>query len=354
MNDIQRNIQTLSEFLQSSDASFRIFDMGRRISKLSRDTFLKFEQTQIPYPTPYLQHAWLGLLLWNPKASQEHVIWFLKLPLDEQGLLVQTARDDFLYRLLRQVNIKLFDNGDKQEDPLKDNPFTFTPDQEKMAAFHARASLALKHPASPFYEPAHQYLSGVQGYDRWEDIGLQGLADICARLDKPGTESMIETAIAELPPTPLSILSPLLENESIGPDLSNVLAQRLTRALANDEANPGLICALLRGLSQGRPDSLRISVLQAVLESRFGADVEVLVTIAVRCWNDLKEGALLKYYLEKLALSPAGQDGFNRVVADLIFIPGMRIHLMACFRDPDRTPELSQAIGGLLGGGSRH
>ncbi len=71
----------LTQLLQHDDNRLRIFDMGRRISKLPIDTFTRVEQNRIPYPLPFLHHAWVGLLLWNPSAKDQNLIWFLKLPL---------------------------------------------------------------------------------------------------------------------------------------------------------------------------------------------------------------------------------------------------------------------------------
>ena len=43
------------------------------------------------------------LVFWSPTLPDKHYIWFLKFPLDEQGLLVQAARDEFLSMLLERV-----------------------------------------------------------------------------------------------------------------------------------------------------------------------------------------------------------------------------------------------------------
>ena len=43
-------IPSLVEFLRQSETQLRIFDMGRRVSKLSAETFNKVEQAQVPYP----------------------------------------------------------------------------------------------------------------------------------------------------------------------------------------------------------------------------------------------------------------------------------------------------------------
>ena len=62
-------ISTLLEFLTSTGARLRLFDMGRRVVKIPHDHFLRFEKNQLPYPTPLQQQAWLALLFQEQKSS---------------------------------------------------------------------------------------------------------------------------------------------------------------------------------------------------------------------------------------------------------------------------------------------
>ncbi|MEH6824711.1 MAG: DUF3549 family protein [Motiliproteus sp.] len=341
-------LKTLTDFIQSTDASCRLFDLGRRVSPLSSATFHRFEQATIPYPLPFMQQAWIGVLLWNPTQTTQQVIWFLKLPLDEQGLLVQAARDDFLNRLTRCVGNQLLQNAAEQ-DPLKDNPFAFTPDPEKMAAFHAQAGLILDQSASAFYQPSRDYLSGLRGYDDWQALGLQGIADICSRLDQDCNDAVLSRAIEQLPLAPLDAFAAQLEHHAPSPALSQQLSRRLHRELETDNCAPGTIAALLRGLSLSQRDELRQGALWAVLESRYGSEVEVLAAIASRCWQELKDPALCSAFVEALSRNKAGQPCFNRILADLVFIPGMRPHIMSGLRNPERSDHLAQAMGGFFG-----
>lgn len=43
---------TLSKFLRQSGAQYRVFDMGRRVWKLTPDQFVSFDNCQKPYPYP--------------------------------------------------------------------------------------------------------------------------------------------------------------------------------------------------------------------------------------------------------------------------------------------------------------
>ena len=74
-------------------------------------------------------------------------------------------------------------------------------------------------------------------------------------------------------------------------------------------------------------------------------DINVLVSISGRCWEDLRDETLCRLYLEALAANPEGQEVFNKVVADLFTIPGLREPIMAILRSPDRSDTLAAAIG---------
>jgi len=339
-------IQTLTDFLRATDASFRCFDLGRRLSKLPADTLAKFERSEIAYPLPYLRQAWIAVLLWNPKQHDQQLIWFLKLPLDEQGKLVLAARDDFLQRLARSVSSELLTQAADQ-DPLKDNPFAFTPSPDKMAAFHAHATALLKQPPSPFYEPARQYLAGATARDRWQELGLQGIADICARLEQGDNDTLLRQALADLPPEPLQAFCTQLEHTSPNHKVASALAQRLQQQMTQPDAAP-LVSALIRALSPCQSDGIRIGALEQVLNSPLATGVEVLAAIGSRCWGDLMQPALRHQFLERLAASEAGQTGFNRMLTELIFIPGMRPCMLESLRNPERSATLATAIGGFF------
>ena len=90
-------IAGITDFLDKAGTPFRVFDMGRRIQAISRETFLAFEQGERPYPYPLQQQAWLGVMVWDEKNLSDLVIWFIRFPLDARGCLTQGIRDDFVY-----------------------------------------------------------------------------------------------------------------------------------------------------------------------------------------------------------------------------------------------------------------
>lgn len=339
---------SIGELLDQSGAQFRIFDMGRRMSKLTPDQFKNFEQGHIPYPTPYLHHAWMALMMWNPKQKEQNVVWFLKFPLDEQGFLVQAVRDDFLNRLLQNIHQMLQNESfSEAEDALKDNPFSFTPEQEKMAIFHAQAAEITQQPASQFYAAAKHYFTGQVESNRWNELGLQGIADLVIRME-PATSQQIAKQISSLPNEPLTALACALEHTKPEHALATALYQRLTLALSMPDQE-GLVAALLRGLSNIHSEELKQEALKDTLSSAYAEKAEVLVSIATRCNETLQYPDILQTFLEKLAVSESGQAGFSRILADLMFIPVMRTLILQAFRNESRSPALSEAIGQMFG-----
>ena len=60
---------TLSKFLRQSGAQYRVFDMGRRVCKLTPEQFVSFDNCQQPYPYPFKRHAQIGIIFWHPDAA---------------------------------------------------------------------------------------------------------------------------------------------------------------------------------------------------------------------------------------------------------------------------------------------
>lgn len=352
------HFETLTDFIRQTEAQFRIFDMGRCISKLSPDSFRKVEMGQIPYPKPFLHQAWVAILMWNPKQANENVVWFLKLPLDEQGFLVQAARDDFLNRLLQNLTNSMGKgpldqptDATEYRDALKDNPFSFTPDQEKMAAFHATATLTTRQPASAFYDGAKQYFHGKTDLNQWDSLGYQGIADYVIRHQQGNNENKLAQILPRLPDVPLEASCTFIEHIQPGELLSEAIHQRLENSVTEGKVSANQIGALLRAISQCPEQEEKIAVLTQVLHSPYGKEAEVIAALASRCWASLQYPELLKLFLQTLAENNAGQACFNRVMADLMFIPTLRALTLQQFRSPERSEALSRAIGGMFGDG---
>jgi hypothetical protein len=336
--------QTIYEFLTQTGAQVQFYDMGRRVIEISNDDMLAIEHQQIPYPQPFLRSAWLGVLFHYDEADS-HQIWFLKFPLDEQGLLNQDARNDFLRRIietlaeqtLSKLNSRTGDTAaaslSQQQtapDMPEDNPHGFTPRDDRMASFHAKIARKLGQPPSQYYAHAADYFTGSNGFEQWNFVGLQGIADVAARLDENDNVSTLVKAVPQLPITPFAALCGCLENEVIDPALSAALASRIEHALQESDTAmvTNDVAAALRGLSHGSDQATLIKALGAVLATDLGHNVEVLASIAGRAWQCLQQPETRRAFLGNLARCDAGQGAFDNIMADLMFVPGLRKPLL--------------------------
>ena len=309
---------TLTELLENAGATLRILDMGRRVVKVGRNRFLQFEKTAIAWPAPLARQAWFGMLMQNADLP-EPVIWFLRMPLDEQGKLVLASRDYFIHRLIEAWQLNQQKEGSEITDALKDNPYVFKPREDRMAVFHAKASVLMKQVPSRFYAHARTYFDGEHGWEQWNFVGYQGIADVAARFGENG--DILMKAIPELPAEPLVALCHCLENEQIDHGIAEALATRLDASLGDS----ALVTALIRGLSHTRAASIREKAYRRVLAMpRLASNIEVLAAIAGRAWEMLHDGDFCDSYLTALASNDTGQEAFDHCLEDLLFIPELK------------------------------
>lgn len=340
---------TLIEFLESTGAQVRIFDIGRRVSKISSQDFLRFENQQIPYPYPLQQQAWFGLSIIDTELSPEPVIWFLRFPLDETGHLQQAGRDYFIHRMFEaSAASQQPDNKELAGDALKDNPHVFKPRDDKMAVFHARLAKILKQPASRFYEHTLEYFSGQQGWEQWNFVGFQGIADLCERLDENDNEQLLINAVAHLPEQPLEAVCQCIENQVISYEISSALLNRCEAELNNASPSTSILAHLLRAISLSKSLNIKNELIRNIMQSPLATDSDILSALAARCWEWLEQTEHASLYLDQLAR--AGQDTFNACMADLLFMPGMRDQLLSAVRAPERSTQLAEAFSNMLKG----
>ena len=337
-------METLSDLLQQLQGQYRIYDMGCRLSKLSSTDFKKFEEGQKAYPLPWLRHAWVGILSWSAKSPKLGVssptIWFLKLPLDERGLLIQAARDEFLNQLLETIGTNMLDEQASAEwaEQLKHSNLAFTPDQARMAAFHAQASITLEQPASRFYPAVRSYMSSEDSQQNWQELGLQGFADFAMRLDQ---QQQWQQKISQLPAAVLETIAAQLENQKLDHLVSKAFILRGEASI-----NDGEKVACLRAISQSTDAASRQHWLKQILDKDNMVGVELLATITSKCSEDLLKPDLMGLFIHQCA---ADQGVFNGLVQELMYQPKLRIKVLEAFRAEDRSPSVSQAIGVLMG-----
>ncbi len=337
-------METLSDLLQQLQGQYRIYDMGCRLSKLSSTDFKKFEEGQKAYPLPWLRHAWVGILSWSPTSpklgASSPTIWFLKLPLDERGLLIQAARDEFLNQLLETIGTNMLDEQASAEwaEQLKHSNLAFTPDQARMAAFHAQASITLEQPASRFYPAVRSYMSSEDSQQNWQELGLQGFADFAMRLDQ---QQQWQQKISQLPAAVLETIAAQLENQKLDHLVSKAFILRGEASI-----NDGEKVACLRAISQSTDAASRQHWLKQILDKDNMVGVELLATITSKCSEDLLKPDLMGLFIHQCA---ADQGVFNGLVQELMYQPKLRIKVLEAFRAEDRSPSVIQAIGVLMG-----
>lgn len=335
-------VEGISGFFNYLGAKARYFDLGRRIQPITRDAFERADRLESPYPFPYLRAAWLGVVFWTEENKQSPMVWSLKLPLDERNQLEPGDRDRFLQQLLLSLgsNIQAAQAGKQLSAVLDNNPYAFKLPEDRQAAFHAKVSAVLKRPASRFQAATLEYLQNPT-QDGWQNLGIQGLADVAARWQVH--EKLLLNSLPQLPPPAFIGLAQLLEHEAVTAKLAQALINRLIDEVAQPSPNQALVAAAIRGLSFSQATGLRQQALIKALALLQEANVEVVAAVASRCPEDLANAELGMQFLELLA--SLGHENFIRVLTDLLALPELRPNLLEALRQPNRSATLAGAIG---------
>ena len=348
-------IETLGQLFAQMQVNVRYYDLGRRVEKLSKEQFQSFEELRKPYPRPHLQHALIGVVFWQQHTIAQPSVWCLRLPLDEQGLLIPSERDRFLQHLLMAVNNNL--NAEKKQQQLsavlEGNPYTFTPPQEKQAAFNAKIKVSLKLPASQYLAPTLDYLHGSD-YSQWQTVALQGLADLTARWQQPECHQALLHALPYVPTSVLISLCQCLENETIDAAITEVLLQRINHTLSannsdNSSEKNATLAACLRGLSFSVAATHVQTAVDSILHGSTPddtVDIEIIATLATRLAPQLINGGNPLVFMELLAQH--SEQAFIGVMSEILYQPDIREPFLSGMRLPDRSETLSKAIGALL------
>ena len=336
-------IESINEFLRQAGFDYIVFDMGRRMVRLTPQQFNQFEKGVLAYPSPLQQHAWLGILGWQQQDKTRHFIWFVKLPLDELGKINPLARDELLHYLVNQLGQRLLASDDNI-DTVTTLPHGFTPGEESMSMFHAKAALLLGQPASRYYQHARDYLTGRQGFEQWAFVGMQGLADVIVRLRQEDNETRLLQSLPHLPSQPFGQVCRFLEHEEISAELATALTKRFAPQVETEISREDLV-ATTRALSGCIDAEIRRDWIRRVLRGASGNDIEILAAVSGRCWKDLRDSEICRLFLERLAVNSHQQSGFAALLTDLLAIPGMREIVMQGLRNPSRSEALAQAIG---------
>lgn len=354
------NIDTISQLLQLSGSQYRIYDIGRLVTKVPKELFEKVELNQIPYPTPSQGHAFIAIAFWQ-KTSEQPFLWLLKMPLDERGLLNQGARNHFIAIIVEALGSDLTqETTKKQEDLLTSNPYLFTPAQYKLASLNSKIKVDLKQVPSEYLLPFLHYISGDAGWENWQAVGVQGITDFVARINQDNHSKLLTDALPYLPNEVLLPLCGALENEPLPVELVNSLLIQLKtqlkkqpQALAVNKEEEDishneqqLSQHLLRALAANITHPHVNNFIELFLQQEY-ISPEMLITLSGRCWPVLANDVLLMQYLEHL-VSCKDMPLFNSIFKDLVAIPVIRPIIFQCMRAQNRSSALAQAIGQLF------
>ena len=91
---------------------------------------------------------------------------------------------------------------EEEQEKLANNLYTFNRKTTRKPC-SMLSTARLNQPASQYYDHAQHYLSGELGWTEWQGVGLQGLADLCARMDKHNNTTRIRKALPQMPETPV-------------------------------------------------------------------------------------------------------------------------------------------------------
>jgi hypothetical protein len=339
-------IATISELLTLSKTQYRIYDVSRKIDKISKEQFTKIELNQLPYPTPSQGHAFIAIAFWQ-KQTPAPYLWFVKLPLDEKGLLNQGARDHFIAIIVEALGSEVTASpSTQQESLLKNNPYHFTPSQYKLASLNSKIKVELKQESSAYLPQCTRYLSGELGWDKWQKVGVQGITDFAARIHKSEHRNLFINALPNLANEVLMPLCSALENEPLSLNIIDTIIKTFEEKSALQQKSDQIQQALLRSLSSSC-DHPHVSVFIATLLQSNNLTSELLIILSGRCWLIFQDKILLLKYLEQLA-NHHDLELFNAIFRDLVAIPTIRTTLLQCIREPDRSPALAHAIGQLF------
>jgi len=344
------NIATLSELLTLSDSQYRIYDIGRLVTKLSKEQFEKVELNQLPYPSPSQGHAFIAIAFWQKKTSQPF-LWLLKLPLDERGLLNQGARNHFIAIIVEALGTNLTQITNKeQQQLLSSNPYLYTPPQYKLASLNSKIKVDLKQAPSKYFNDFLSYLSKIKSQsNQWQHIGVQGIADFIAQINENNHSQLLVDALPLLSSEVLSPVCSALENEQYSVTLIDALIDLMTNNLNDAQENEVDLARnlmVLRALAANSQHP-HVTKLLTQLLAKSNINEQLLITLSGRCWQGLTDEKLLMTYLEAL-LKNNNLALFRNIFADLVRIPLIRPVALACIRSEHRSPALAMAVGQLF------
>lgn len=345
-------IESLSDLFDMVGCDVSYYDLGRNITKITPQQAIQFDRKQQAYPFPFRQHAWLACLLTSKDTAKKDsanagVIWFVKLPLDEAGCLNLGTRDHFIKSIVDKILHKGEEAG--LSEALEDNPYVFKPDQERMASFHAILGKDLHKAPSYYFDDVVKHLSSDLNKqdDSWQTLGLQGIAELAARVNEDTYQALIQKAIQHAAKPVVSALCHALEHETLSSQLQETLIAQL-----QTEQDALMQASYLRALSRADLNNTLLLPLFGCLGSLTECqdnDLHPIAALAAKCPHWLGQNPqLLRIIMEKLAHREDGYIAFRQIAAELSQHPEAKQPLWTLLRSGHVSPKLAQAVSYLF------
>jgi hypothetical protein len=335
---------TISEFLLNAGTEYFVIDVSRTRQIMDNQEFFECELNQQPFPRPRQGHAWLCVVFWNKQLNHEHYIWFIKLPVDEQSLLMPAARDQFLHIVVQALGREM-EQMQNQQGELPENPFVFAPSQQLLADCNATIRKHLGVANRPELKKAIDYLK-APSVQAWDNLAVQDISDVAVNVDDPQIRHAIEQNLEVLPHAVNTCLLSGLESTQLEDSTVEAILSYHSRC------EQTLAPMLLRALGNTQTAQVQQYIHQ-LIQSEQSLDVETLVVIAGRHWHALipdvsgNQQALAQYF-EKLVQADASYALFRGIFADLVQIPQLRVFVLATLRAPKQSEDVSKAIASLF------
>lgn len=330
------NAPSLSGFLDVTGANYQLFDLGTHLKQLPRSTLALLDNGR-KYPYPHLGFAWVATFIWDDQQPEQNNLWFLKLPLDEQGCLVPAVHSDLVRRLYTALQTN---DSDERRRLLTDHPYQFQPDTSKMAALHAKATQILSLPASPYFEPAAEFYLLQNNQVDWKTLGIQGLADLAERCLHTHEKEFAD-ALINVGDEPFIALASQLQHVKTNTEITQA-----TIASAKHRDTAPTIQSALRALSQSaEPEMVRAFILNLIQQGK--SDLETLLILFTNYPALFTDISFACQLMTELSIH-TDEAGFNRVLTNLAMQTGLEGIVMKVFASDTLNETLANALSRLI------
>lgn len=336
----QNTIDTISEFLLQAGTEYRVFDLNRGIDAIDSQTFMNYETNSQAIASPRNGHAWFGIVFWNKQLNQEHYIWFIKLPIDENSLLIGAARNQFLEIVVNALGREL-EHAQERQAELPENPFVFKPSQQLMADFNAVSKLALGLAFDKKWSAVQNYIKAPSVQD-WRDLSIQAISDFAVTIEKSDEQQVtLANKLPLLAPAFLVSICTSFENIRLNSTLVGAIID-----FYHQTKDEQLKSMLLRALSKQSQTEV-VELIDSVIQNKHSS-VSELIVIAGRFWLYLSDIERLKQFLQASIDKDESLTLFKGLYADLVQIKILRSLLLNLLRQKDISDSMARAFAALF------